>query len=226
MGKKRQYKKKRYGRKRAENILTYSGPGLVQSTPLPKSFKFQTKYVDSSMFLDTGSGGVPVTKVYNLMSLYDPDYSGSGHKVLGFDQLMGMYDHYCVIGARVRVTATNTSTATPQTVILHIKDRAAVSTDIDQIIENGLCRWANLGTLDSGTSTKDLSINFSPNKYFTKRVLNEENYQGSLNSDPDETAYLHVTIHPLNAADEAPVRFTVEIEYIAILTEPKMLIGS
>lgn len=49
------------------------------------------------MSTDTGGGTVVGTQqVMRLNSLYDPDYTGSGHQPYGFDQMSGMYQKYRV----------------------------------------------------------------------------------------------------------------------------------
>ncbi len=220
----RQYKRRNYRRSAGFNRRT--GSGLLESSPLPKKFKVKMKYVDETMTLDPGSGGVPVTKVYSLNGLFDPDITGSGHQPLGYDQFMQMYDHYTVIGARARITATNKDTGTPIQVIASIRDKTTTTTNIGQIIENGLNRWTTLGVLTSGNSTKTLTINFSTKNFFSKSPLQEADLQGTLNNNPVEQAYLHIIVHPLDAVDTSPVLFTIEIEYIAIMTEPKLLAQS
>jgi len=203
-----------------------SGSGLSKSSPLPKRFKMTMKYVDESMYLDPGAGGVPVTKVYSWNGLFDPDISGGGHQPLGYDQFISMYDHYTVIGARARITATNTDTGTPVSIIASTRDNATPITNVGQIIENGMSRWTNLGVLTSGNSTKTLTLNFSARKFFSKNPLDEADLSGSQSLQPAEQAYLHITVHPLNNVDTSSTYFTVEIEYIVVLTEPKLLAQS
>lgn len=222
--KRRSTKKRRRFRRRS--FLRTKGPGLVRSSPLPKKFKYQTKYVETQVNLDPGVGGTTATHVFSLNSLYDPDVTGAGHQPIGFDQLMPLYDHYTVIGARVRVTASNTDPTNSQTLILSLRDNATVSNDLPQIIENGMCRYGHLAPSVGGMSSKTLSLNCSMKKFFGKNILSDDIYRGDISSNPTEQVYLHITVGPTAAVDCAPVRCTVEIQFIAMLTEPKLLTQS
>lgn len=223
MPRRRKYRKRR-NYKKSRGFLKTSGGGLTPSFPLSKTYKFRTQYITPDLVLDSGLGGAPDTHVYSLNGLYDPDVTGVGHQPLGFDQIMPMYDHYTVIGARVRVTASNSDPTYAQRVILSIRDTATVSTALTNILENGMNRWLTLPQRDAGGSTRTLSINCSPSKFFGRKVLQDDKYQGTIITNPADQVYLHLTISPASSgADAAPVHCTVQIQYIAILTEPKML---
>lgn len=222
---KRPYKRKR-NYKRKKSYLSTKGKGLNKSFPLSKSFKYQTRYVEDLVNLDPGIGGVQASYVFNLMSLFDPNYTGTGHQPLGFDQIMPLYDHYTVVGARARVTCTNTDSTIAQRMILQVKDTATSSTNASAMIENGNSVWTVLSPKEAGGCTKTLSINFSPKAFFGKSPMHGDKYQGTISSSPVEGAFLHIAAEPMELTDVGPVRCTVVIEYISILTEPKQLTQS
>lgn len=217
-------RKRRY---KSNRMVKYTGQGLTKSYPVGKTFKFRTRYVETLVSINPGAGGTADSHVFSMNGLFDPDITGAGHQPLGFDQLVGtMYNHYTVIGSRARITATNTDSTYAQTLVAHLKDTATVSTDISQVIENGLCRWTQLGTAQAGNSTKTLVLNCSPTKFFGRKVLQDDVFRGDSSSNPSEQVYLHITGAPVNAVDSADMRLSVEIEYIAILTEPRELTQS
>lgn len=223
---KRPYHKKK-GYRRANRLVSYTGGGLPRTFPLGKKFIFRTRYVETGRSLDVGALGSPVTAVYRLNSLYDPYQSGAGHQPLGFDQMMTMYDHYTVIGARARINLCNTDGSNPQLVIAHIKDDASVGYDIQQVLENGRSRWCTLSPSDGGQATKTMTVNFSAKKFFSKNVLQENAFSGDVSNNPSEQAYLHLTLAPADGStDTLPVVYDITLEYIAVLTEPKTLASS
>ena len=223
-------RRKRQSKKRSYRITKYKGPGLSPNAPFAKSFLFKTRYVSSKTAVQGLGAGVPGTYIFSLNSLYDPDKTLliGGHQPIGFDQMMMMYDHYTVIGARVRVTAWNQDPDESQVIALHIKDNQSVNTDSNNILENGLNRWALLGTTGSGSDTKTLSINCSISKFFGRKVLQGDKYSGSATTDPTDGVYLHITAIPVTGGAAVPlsIRTCVEIQYIAVLTEPKTLASS
>lgn len=221
----RRYKKKRtYRKKRA--FTKKKGTGLNKSFPLTKKFTFKTRYVDVQRALDAGIGGIAVTDVYHLTSLYDPDFTSGGHQPIGFDQIMPMYDHYTVIGARARVSFTNTDPTHSQLVALQLKDQTTVSSNIPEIIENGMTRYQILSPAGGSRDTVTMSYNFSAKKFYGKSPMDGDKYQGTETSSPAEGAFLHVICDPQTTSNVAAVKYTILIEYIAILTEPKQLTQS
>lgn len=222
----RKYKK--YKKKQSSYRSSFTktrGAGLTKAFPLPKRFTFKTRYVDYNRNLNPGVSGLPATQVYHLTSLFDPDFTGAGHQPIGFDQIMPMYDHFTVIGARVRVTATNTDTAQAQTILLQLKDSVTLSTNVEEILENGMTRWTVLSAEGGGSDTKTLTYNFSAKKFYGKSPMDGDKYQGTITSSPAEGAFLHVIVSP-PGIDTSPVRITTIIEYIAVLSEPHQLAQS
>lgn len=221
----RRYKRKPYRkyRRKPSGFLRKTGSGLTRSFPLGKKFTFKTRYVESQVAIDPAAGGVPQTWIFSLNGLFDPDISGGGHSALGFDEMMTMYNHYTVIGARVRATFVNTDTTYAQNVSLSLKDSTTATANFSQTIENGTSRWACVGT---DGSPKTLSLNCSISKFFGKKILSDDIFRGTISSNPAEQVYLHAQVSPTDAVNSAKVMMTIVIEFIAIMTEPKTLTQS
>jgi hypothetical protein len=218
---KRNYKKKSYAKKKSYTITKTTGPGMSLNFPLPRRYLLKTRYFEKAINLDSGAIGTPVSYVFNLNSLYDPDYSGIGQQPIGFDQFMNFYDHYTVMGAKVRVDFINTDTIHSQTVVLQLKDDFTTSTDVEAIIENGNCRYLKLGPRDSGSATGTLTLNVSMRKFFGVKDILQPKYSGQVSSSPNDSCYLHVINSPDFSVDNATVRCSVLIQFVAMLTEPK-----
>lgn len=211
-------------RKRYYNNRSMLGQALA--SPIGRSFKTMVRYVDKNIQLNPGLAGVPANYVFSLNGLYDPDITSTGHQPLGFDQFMDMYDHYTVIGARARVTFSNTDASYHQLVALQLKDTNTVSTTTNEILENGNNKWATLGTHTSGQSVKELVVNCSISKFFGRKVMAGDKYSGTISSNPNDQVFLHLHAGPLEATDADIVDATVDIEYIVVFTEPKQLAQS
>jgi len=220
---KRNYRRRRRYGKKSNSWLKSTGTGLVRSSPLPKTFKLRTRYVSTTISIDVGVGGIAETHVFSANGLYDPDITGVGHQPLGFDQFMDMYDHYTVIGSRLKATLTNTDDTQNTRVYLSLKDKAATSSDLEQILENGLTRWISLGPNGTDSATRTITMNCNPSKFLGQKVMASTDCKGSSGTNPTEGVFYHLTVAPVLAQDPSSVRALVEIEYIAILTEPTQL---
>ncbi len=220
-------RKKFHKKRRRGSMIRYTGSGLGKSSPLPKVFKFSTKYAETQIDLNAGAGGLMVSHLFAANGLYDPNVTGVGHQPLGFDQIMPMYDHYRVIGSRIRATFSNADTSYSQIVGIHLQDNTTVSeTSIDPLIENGMTRWTKVAPEGSGGCVKTLQMNFSNKKFFGKAASSGDKYLGTISSNPTELAYFRLCCQPDHANDTGSVRCTVEIDYIALLTEPGNLAQS
>lgn len=228
---KKRYKRKTYRRKKVNKNLGFTastGYGLTPSNPFKRSFKFRTRYFETGVQLNPGVGGTASYYVYNLSSLFDPNRTGIGHQPIGFDEMMGIYQYYTVIGARARVTFTNQDTSNDQLVVLQIKAHDSASADVANIIENGRCVWNTVTKSDgSSDSEKTMTINYSANKFFSKNVVGDADYQGDIASNPQENAWLHLYAQPsVPGTDSGLVQATVLIEYIAVMTDPLQIAQS
>lgn len=217
----KKYRKKTKKRK-SSNSSWKNNTVQTSTSPLPKTFNFRTRYVEESISLQP-TLSIPATHVFSFMSLYDPDVTGGGHQPIGYDQLMLMYDHYTVIGARAKITATNTDPVNTQRMVCHVQDSATLHTNMEEVMENGNVKYVFLGASDSGSATKTSVITFSPKKFFGRSPLDGDKYQGTIASSPSEGAFLHISAGPLTTVSASPVTFMIELEYTAILTEPKVL---
>lgn len=70
----------------------------------PEQAAFSSKYVDT--FRITTTAGSLAYQSYRLNSLFDPDYTNTGHQPLGFDQVSSLYNQYKVLRVRARCTLT------------------------------------------------------------------------------------------------------------------------
>ena len=221
------YKKKKTTLTRRRKYKKKSMYSQSPAYPIGKTFKFKTRYVEVQKELSLPAAGFPVHQVYTMNGLYDPDITGTGHQPIGFDQLMPLYDHYCVIGSRARITFHNRDASNAVLVACHLQDNTNLATDVNQLIENGMCKWQMLGNKGAGTSVRNMVITCSPTKFFGNKVLQDEKYRGDISNNPADQVYLHITAQTEDAGtDSFVVSYTVEIEYIAILTEPKQLLAS
>lgn len=216
-------KKRNYKKKPQRRISMFS---KSPSYPIGKTFKFKTRYVEFDGALHPTIGTAD-NFVYSMNSLFDPDTTGVGHQPLGFDQLMPLYDHYTVIGSRARVNFTNYSDSDSVIVTSFLKDNASTSQLTNDIIENGKCKYQILGPSDGGKNQSTMIINCNPTKFFGSKVMSDSKYSGTITTSPADQVYLHLHTRSTNtSATPGQVQYCIEIEYIAILNEPKQLIGS
>lgn len=86
-----------------------SGPfrNYIAHDPFKPTYWCRLHYTQT-LGLATGTANTYGTEqIFRLNSLYDPDFTGTGHQPYGFDQLAGLYNKYKVAGCKVQIILNN-----------------------------------------------------------------------------------------------------------------------
>lgn len=184
----------------------------------PRMMKFTHRYVEVLSL--TSTAGVPNVLTMSCNGMFDPNYTGGGRQPMAFDNLTALYDHYTVIGSKIRVKCTPVSTTNPASYLgIYLNDDTTVT---PSNAASFLANTASFSILPTGGSlTKTLSAKWSARKMFGKSVLENPNLRGDASANPTEATYWTIFFGALDEASNTGAAFTVDIEYIAIWTEPK-----
>lgn len=216
---KRSYKRKRPHRRRK------SRKRLRCTIPYTTVAKLRYCTVKEVSF---GDVAISTDYMFSANGCYDPDVSGAGHQPRGFDQFMAMYDHYTVIGSKIRVTATNTSdvlASTPICVALVQTDNNSSLGGLtwEDIMERGDISKATLGHPEGDNSVVHVSRGFATKKFF-HRGINDDTLRGSNIANPSEGAFFHIVpaiASVLGVGNARHVTLQITVDYIVKFTEPK-----
>lgn len=221
---KKNVRRKRKRKRRGNFVYTPVQGNIVASRQLVK-FKYR---INTSLDVSATAGG---SHVMSANGLYDPDVSGLGHQPIGFDQWMTFYDHYTVLGCKATATflpTSGTASTAPQWVGLALTSGLTLATiDPLTMLEQKYTRKKLLtGSNAKGFAT--VSMNCSIKKYLGKRnVIDDPDLKGDASANPAEGVFLHILAAPYNPAINPDACYvSVELEYVALLTEPKQLTQS
>lgn len=196
-----------------------------QSVPsgMPRTRRAILRYTTPINIL--ASSGLLQRYLFRANSCYDPDYSGTGHQPMGWDQWTNLFNHYVVVGSKITVRClTDNANAAPYVFGIHLQDKTTPPyTDWWGYNE------AKMGTQKAikggtGTTNPTLTCNYSAKKFYNITDI-KDNFAriGALtNTDPTEVAYFAVYLQNLTAVSETAF-FTVTIDYIVDFSEPKNL---
>jgi len=212
---KRSPSKKTYRRKKAYNV----------NYPLATTVVKKLKYVES--FNLNPSAGLFASYLFPCNGLYDPNASATlNHQPYSFDQLMQFYNHYIVIGAKIRVTAFQVTGGAPFTLCIKVDDDAlSTGALFTELMEQPYMKRTY--SIDTQKPAR-LVQKFSAKKFYGgKNILGDDAFRGTSSSNPSELTYFIVGIGPVNeTADVGSISCIAEIEYIVKFIEPKTLVQS
>lgn len=158
--------------------------------------------------------------------MYDPNTTGIGHQPLYFDQLMEIYDHYCVTSSKIVVTPVP-STSTQALIIVLFKDDDTTTntTSAQAAIERPGASYATAQCASSALYPRSLTSKWSAKETFAGDPLSREELSGSSTADPTE-----ITTYVICGQDSAVVTsiivLTIRVEYTVTFYELKSVNAS
>lgn len=198
VAKKRPGKKYMRYRKRTGKTNTKSfNSNFAKITRLPfgQSQMCVLPYVEEVQY----STNVGVRGYYSwvLNNAYDPNFSGTGHQPLGYDQMTPIFSRYCVIGAQAKVVIWNRDSDERLGVGIHVSEQSTPPTNITALIEQGAIQYRILnaaGTNYGGAGTSaTLYLNCSIKKFLkVQSLLDDPDTNVSTGSSPNRQVFLHV----------------------------------
>lgn len=204
---------KKKGRKRRSRVPPPIGFPLKRLVRL--------KYSDT-IRLDPGLSTADFS-TFHCNSLFDPDYSGGGHQPRAMDQWGVFYKKYTVLSSKITVKVFGPTT---------FEDIGTLAWGICKTTENVMPAnsWVEIAEQPTlfgkyAMTADSVSRNHSMTRYFSlKKDLNRnptDDYSALFTANPAKMMnYIVWCISP-NGLDGAGVDFTVNIEYIAMLTDLK-----
>lgn len=105
---KRKQEQQRFGKDGKKTLFRANKPYGIKPDPFPRSLHTRLKYTDfktltAGITADTSG----TEQVYNLNSIWDPDFSGVGLTVVGHTPLKDIYSRYIVMGCKVEIVFTD-----------------------------------------------------------------------------------------------------------------------
>jgi len=172
----------------------------------------------------SSTSGVVATYVFRANDLFDPDFTGTGHQPMGFDQMMVSYNHFTVIKSLLKVTFRATGANTNPFMISVRQDGDSTPiTVIDRIVELGGNVMDVIDQPGSSGATKMLSLGIDIAKLqgvSRSAITSDPSLQGNAAASPTEVTYYHVQIWDSNGKS---VTATIDcvLEQTAWFTEPR-----
>jgi len=190
----------------------------------PPRYRCSLRYADT-ITLSSTTGAV-ASYVYSANGLYDPDITGTGHQPAGFDSMMLSFEHYTVVSARMTATFHNNTASVQPTAALGLNASSTPTTTVTQLIEDGLITTVRMNGNGVYGCVQTLQRTINIGKFGgVPSLLSDSNYRGSVAGNPAEQSYFHLQLWNTELSTSSSA-VDVQIEYIAVFTEPRKLTSS
>lgn len=199
----------------------------------PKSKLVRLRYVEEFK-LNPTLGSYAVQHFW-ANGMYDPNLSGVGHQPSNFDRWMNIYNHYTVLGAKIRVRYAPDNVMGSGAgcyfgiLLADASDQfASVFTagGVQNVLEQRLTKNSKF-IVGSHVIVQPCTVTkkFSARKFFGKRrssdIVASHDYAGDASNNPNEQAIFTVYGMSVGGNDPGEINCIATIEYVAMLTEPK-----
>lgn len=158
-------------------------------------------------------------------SLYDPDYTGTGHQPLWRDELVTLYERYRVLGIKYRFTIHNSNTqflgqgvvrytnsTTPETNYMTVRER-------NNVKRFTLGSWASKPVVIKGYMPVG-----KPWGMTKKDVMHDEDFEALMGTNPIKTSY--IALYLFAQTNSCTFHVQSDLEYYVELSDRKMNTGS
>jgi len=224
-------KKKRSYRRTGRRMMKRRRPlPLV----VPNRYTCKLRYADEISF-DVPNLGVATYYDFRANDLFDPNASGVGHQPMGFDQLALMFNHFTVIGSKIKVRVSPSTggytTANPSYWGVALVDAQGRynGKSIDYIAEqegHGRIKQFGINNLFD-PQFRPTTKGFSLKKFFNAgRSPMEDQFQCSNSASPTDQAFFEIWGCGVGGDDPMSIKMLVEIEYIVVCHEPTPMVQS
>jgi hypothetical protein len=205
---------------------------LQQTLPVFPASRLVTQqlYYDSGFSL-TGTAGVLARYVFSANGAYDPDITGTGHQMMGFDQMMLFYEQAVVVRSKIKVTFFSAAQTAIRCAISLTPDASAAAS-VNDLMENGYCVSTiilGLGGLAAEHATKTLELTCDVPKYFGRSrasLISSPEFYCTAAANPTEQVYFQVQTWNPTGVVTTITSFDVTLSFDIFYYEPRKVGGS
>lgn len=188
----------------------------IKRSPFPMSTTVTLKYCTTVQLDCTAASAA--NHVFRANSIFDPDYTGTGHQPYAHDTYASIYTHYKVLKAAIKcnmVAVTPDASQSNSIVGIAVRDLSTIELNPDTLREEKGTRFATL--VSSGKASVSNGFNFRK-----QWPINPQAGTAQFGANPTEEAFFHVFGIPINTAiDPGAVSVQITIYYTCKFWELK-----
>lgn len=221
--------KKTYRKKRSYKKSI--GGGRVSRFPgFPNNKVVRMRYCDN-VVLDASTTG-HANVFFRANSIFQPPLGGAGidpHQPLGYDQWAPFYNHYVVLGSKIKIRAQYTKGVAGTSLfgVCYLTDDQTASTDYTDLVEQGGCSYCVIDGNAANSGPYRMSRSFSAKNFFNVVDVkdNLDRLGAAYNANPTEDAMYCLGLQTFNNSPAAVAECTyfITIDYIVSFSEPREL---
>jgi len=220
-GKSTQAKSKKQNKKKSIAPVVKWKPTVTMGLGFPKKVITTLKYFNKEVI--SHASGQRVNLGYNLTSIFDPEIAVGGRKPLYSDQYFAIYNHYVVLGAKIKFDMfPYDGNLAPLNAVVWYNDDSTVVPSYEATPEQS---GAKTVVIDHSRPMSK-TLTYSARKTFGSSVLANANLRGSSTTNPNEAYTAYVSTEAVDLVTPYNVAVATSIEYVVCFFELKDIASS
>lgn len=191
-------------------------PSRIPSAIKPRNVR-KLRYVDAVTI--SSASGLLASYDFRASSIYDPDITGTGHQPIGHDQMNTFYNHYVVLGSKIRCYFTSDTGTVTTRCGVYLADDQSTGISANSLIE---MKRGGFSIITHQRRSAKASTAYSAKKFFSVSNVrdNVDRLGANMGADPSEIAVFKVWQQAFDTTTQT-LRCTVVIDYVVLFSEPK-----
>lgn len=195
----------------------FAAPRTVYSFGATRGFppKLRATLVYNESVAISITAALQTSYVFACNGLYDPNISGTGHQPLYFDQMMAIYDHYCVINSRITAVFVGKGTTGGQICSVGIDDDSAPSASTYLQERDGY----SYKYINDNSVPQTVNVAWKAVSTFGRSPTDDPDLKGTNGANPAELATYVINVTNAAGTDSFGGLVNVTIEYFTEFSE-------
>lgn len=227
-------RKRSYGKRRRRPRRRFKKKVPLPLTGFPNQKVVRLRYVQEVAITTPSSTGLSKSVPFVANGCFDPYYPASitAHQPKGFDEWMAVYCHYNVLGSKCSMRMVNSGTdgfiwGVTRTPVPGELDGKSLEYILEARMTKGYAIAGNYARNNNTPTSTTRVARYSQKKSFGKNSTSMANLIGTKNNNPSELQIFECWMCPAASNSAANSgNFIITIDYIVLLTEPKILYQS
>ncbi len=212
---------KQFNVKSPANLVTVLTKGSFSSAlvGIPDSVRTTLRYsvVNSAVH----SSGTAQIYRFRGNSVYDPDYTGTGHQPVGFDEFSAFFQYYRVVASKIILIISSITTDTPVIVTVRpVRELVATSSWIPAV-EAPRCAFEYIPTVY--IPSVRLENHATMKVVFSGQDSTDQDFGSVISANPAKEWYWEILSQTYDGTTASTVRYQAVVEYDVIFSQKQVL---
>jgi hypothetical protein len=186
---------------------------------IPPSIKVKLRYTSS--YTHTHTTGTMQSWAFRGNSVYDPDYTYTGHQPVGFDELSAFYDHYRVTSSHMEAFCSSLTANVPIAVVVFPSRALSGQSDYLASLESTRSAYHVLST--NSIPVVIVKNSATTQSLFQGQDVTDQDFGSACTTNPSKPWYWTITTNSANGASTSSVALTVVITYDVVFSQKDLL---